>query len=68
MLSKTSLPALSRRCLSTSTSAKEASEALRHVQEKEKKLKAPILDRTRVWMDRLQFKHGYMDWIVTRGS
>jgi len=47
MLSKTALPALGRRCLSTSTSVKEASEALRHVQESEKKLKAPMLDRTR---------------------
>ena len=42
MLSKTSLPALSRRCLSISPSAKEASEALKHVQEREKKLKTLI--------------------------
>jgi len=47
MFSKTALPALARRCLSTTTSAKEAAEALRHVQEKEKKASSPMLDRTR---------------------
>ena len=40
--------------MSTSSSVKEASEALRHVEESEKKLKAPMLDRTRVWITCLQ--------------
>eukprot|EP00092_Neocalanus_flemingeri_P095351 GFUD01121321.1.p1 GENE.GFUD01121321.1~~GFUD01121321.1.p1 ORF type:complete len:258 (+),score=73.42 GFUD01121321.1:71-844(+) len=47
MMSKTALPALARRCLSTSTSTKESAEALRHVQESEKKMKVPMLDRSR---------------------
>jgi len=47
MMSKSALPFLARRCLTTSSSVKEASEALRHVEESEKKLKAPMLDRTR---------------------
>jgi len=46
-MSKNALPSLARRCLSTSPSVKEAAEALRHVEESDKKLKAPMLDRTR---------------------
>ena len=48
MMSKNALPSLARRCLSTSSSVKEAAEALKHVEESDKKLKAPMLDRTRV--------------------
>jgi len=47
MMSKNALPSLARRCLSTSSSVKEAAEALKHVEESDKKLKAPMLDRTR---------------------
>jgi len=47
MMSKNALPSLVRRSLSTSPSVKEAAEALRHVEESDKKLKAPMLDRTR---------------------
>lgn len=47
MMSKRALTFLARRCMSSSSSVKEASEALRHVEESEKKLKAPMLDRTR---------------------
>jgi len=46
-MSKNALPSLVRRSLSTSPSVKEAAEALRHVEESDKKLKAPMLDRTR---------------------
>jgi len=48
MFSKTVLPSVVKRCLSSSSSARaEASEALRHAEESEKKLKSPMLDRTR---------------------
>ena len=50
MLSKKAPQTMARRFLTTSISVKEASEALRHVQESEKKLKAPVLDRSRVWI------------------
>ena len=47
-MSKSAIPSLARRCLTTSSTVKEASEALRHVEESEK-LKIPMIDRTRVW-------------------
>ena len=49
MISKSILHALARRSLSTSSSVKEVSEALKHVEECDTKLKIPSLDRTRVW-------------------
>lgn len=60
MMSKTALPALARRCLSTSTSAKEAAEALRHVQESEKKMKVPMLDRSRGFLTGKNFSYSIM--------
>ena len=47
MLSKKGPITMTKRMLTT-VSAKEVSEALKHVQESEKKVKVPILDRSRV--------------------
>jgi len=57
MMSKNAISALARRCLSTSASVKEASEALRHVEESEKKLKAPMLDRTRGFLTNKNYSY-----------
>jgi len=57
MISKSILHALARRSLSTSSSVKEVSEALKHVEECDTKLKIPSLDRTRGFLTNQKYSY-----------